>query len=323
MRVDHLFYQLNSDQVLDSVERALNRKELGRRATGSLLALNSLENRVYQIEFEDRVRFVAKFYRPGRWSKKQVLEEHQFLNRLVEAEIPAIAPIALDQTADGIFFAVFPSVGGRLLDELSDTHLRVLGRHLGRIHRIGSTITRSSRKRIDCDQFARVPLRNLKSQKVFETPSLEAHYTDIVEKIIQLGEPLLASARYFLVHGDCHLGNTLWQGESCFFLDFDDLCLAPAVQDVWMIVRGRDEMAIKDRETLLEAYEQFQDFDPTELRLIELLRALRIIHYSSWIADRWDDPSFPRAFPDFGNTKYWQEETSELYQCWESLAHPQ
>jgi Ser/Thr protein kinase RdoA (MazF antagonist) len=318
MKLENLFYQLSSDQVLNSVEKALKRTARGERATGSLLALNSLENRVYQMEFEDGARFVAKFYRPGRWNKKQLLEEHEFLQRLVRAEIPAIAPVAFDQTPEGIFFTVFPSVGGRLLDELSDTHLAVLGRHLGRIHQIGSTLTKTSRKTINVDQFARRPLQNIQSKNLFESASLEAQYTQVVERLIAIGESLLPEARYFLVHGDCHLGNTLWQGEKCFFLDFDDLCLAPAVQDIWMIVRGRDDQAVSDREKLLEAYEQFQDFDYSELRLIELLRALRIIHYSSWIADRWDDPSFPRAFPDFGSTKYWQEETAELYRCWET-----
>ncbi len=270
------------------------------------------------MEFEDGFRAVTKFYRPGRWNKEQLKEEHDFLNRLVAAEIPAIAPIATGETKDKILFAVFPSVGGRLLDELTDTHLQILGRYLGRIHRIGSTIRSTKRKRLDAQEFGREPLAKLKKAKVFETAGLESQYTAIAERVISEAEVRLQHAKYILVHGDCHLGNTLWRDQNCFFLDFDDLCLAPAVQDIWMIVRGRDHEAEKQRETLIKAYNEMHDFEPFELSLIEFLRALRIIHYSAWIAERWDDPSFPKAFPDFGSARYWQDETSELYRSLES-----
>jgi len=320
------FYSLSSDEVLNSVEKALGRTQHGQRATGSLLALNSLENRVYQMEFEDKFRVVTKFYRPGRWNRAQLEEEHDFLFRLQAAEVPAVAALKLKgfqngtvgETADGIFFTVFPSVGGRLLDELNTTHLEVLGRHLGRIHSVGSQFRNTTRKKIDVNTFGRIPLKRLIDMECFETPALQTQYQNICEQVFQKAEPQLSWCKYLRVHGDCHLGNTLWNGEQAFFLDFDDLCLAPAVQDVWMIIRGRDEEAVSQRETILKAYQQMFDFDPAELDVIESLRALRIIHYSGWIAERWEDPSFQRAFPDFMSARYWQDEISELYRSLES-----
>ena len=325
-KLNNQFYSLSSDEVLNSVEKALGRTQLGERATGSLLALNSLENRVYQMEFEDKFRVVTKFYRPGRWNRIQLQEEHDFLAKLQEAEVPAVAPLSLKgfnngtlgETADGIFFTVFPSVGGRLLDELTPTHLDVLGRHLARIHSVGANFRSSSRKRIDVNTFGRIPLQRLIDQECFETAALQSQYENICEQVFVRAEPLLSWCKYIRVHGDCHLGNTLWRDEQAFFLDFDDLCLAPAVQDIWMIIRGRDQEAVDQREAILKAYRQMYDFDPAELDLIESLRALRIIHYSGWIAERWEDPSFQRAFPDFMSARYWQDEISELYRALEA-----
>ncbi|MDB5037092.1 MAG: Stress response kinase, partial [Bacteriovoracaceae bacterium] len=314
------FYQLSTDHVLDAVEKALNRTESGRRATGSVLALNSLENRVYQIEFEDGVKVVTKFYRPNRWNLSQLEEEHLFLKKLLAAEVPVVAPLSLPNakgstiatSSEGIHFAVFPMVKGRLLDELTPTHLQILGRYVGRIHRIGATFQKTLRHRLDVETFGWNALDYLLESNFFETDAVAEQYEDTVVGLLNRIEPMFTGKKYILVHGDCHLGNTLWNGEQPFFLDFDDLCMAPAVQDIWMIVRGRDLSADKDREILISSYEQMNEFDPQELSLIEPLRALRIIHYSSWIAKRWDDPSFPRAFPDFGTTRYWHEEISEL-----------
>lgn len=324
------FYQLSTDHVLDSVEKALGRTERDIRATGSILALNSLENRVYQIDFEDGFKAVAKFYRPDRWSYQQIEEEHTFLNRLLEVEIPVVAPLKMpgrnnatvDTSSLNIHFAVFPLVKGRLLDELTSTHLQTLGRYLARIHRVGALSKKTLRPRLDVENYGRKPLEYLLASSFFETDAVRQQYRHSVEKLLQHIEPLFSGIKYIQVHGDCHLGNTLWQNESPFFLDFDDLCMAPAVQDIWMIVRGRDSQSNKDRETLISAYEQMNEFNRKELGLIEALRGLRIVHYSAWIAKRWDDPAFSLAFPSFGKSSYWQEEMSELQKILDTMVQP-
>lgn len=321
------FYKLSTDQIISSVESALGRTQSGRRATGFILALNSLENRVYQMDFEDGFKVVTKFYRPGRWNLDQLLEEHNFLEALSNAEIPVVKPILLPKeknqslgaSPDGIFFAVFPSVGGRLVDEPSRTHLEILGRYLGRIHRVGALFKKSSRPRLDPENFGWKALDKLLKSPHFETDSIREQYKHLATRLLRIIDPMMKSVRYQLVHGDCHLGNTLWQDHKAFFLDFDDCRFAPAVQDIWMIVRGRDEQAKQDREILISSYEQMNEFDRTELHLIEALRALRVIHYSAWISDRWEDPSFPLAFPHFGRSNYWQEEMSELQKIYEAL----
>jgi Ser/Thr protein kinase RdoA (MazF antagonist) len=321
------FYRLSTDHVLDSVEKALLRHEPGRRATGSILALNSLENRVYQIEFEDGVKVVTKFYRPGRWSFDQLIEEHRFLKKLQSAEVPVIVPLELPglgmqtlaKSSEEIHFAVFPYFRGRLLDELQPVHLQTLGRYVGRIHRIGAGMQNSVRQKLTVQTFGWEPLGFLFESDFFPSDAVAEQYEEIVARILNSIEFMFEGVPTNLVHGDCHLGNTLWQEDAPVFLDFDDACLAPAVQDVWMIVRGRDLQAQKDREILLASYEQMNEFNSTELSLIEPLRALRIIHYSAWIAQRWGDPSFPNAFPDFGSTRYWHEEISELHKIYESL----
>lgn len=320
------FFELTNDQVLDALEKALGRESRGVRATGYIMPLNSLENRVYLVDFEDGLKVVAKFYRPHRWSQEQILEEHLFLKSLQENEIPVVAPITLgnatqtlEQTKSGIYFAIFPFVRGRLRDELNDTQLRVLGRYVARIHRIGRSLPIRHRHRIDVATFGEASLHQLVTRKFFETPSVQQQYESIVQQLLNYSKPLLAPQTYILCHGDCHLGNTLWNEDQAFFLDFDDMCFAPAVQDVWMIVRGRDQEAIDQREILIEAYEQMNDFPREQLPCIEALRALRVIHYSAWISQRWEDPAFKRAFPDFGSSRYWQDEISDLYRSLEIL----
>lgn len=320
------FHSLSTDQILDCVEKALGRTERGKRATGSIFALNSLENRVHRIEFEDSFCVVSKFYRPGRWNFEQIQEEHDFLDRLHDMEIPVVPPLSLigdneptiGTSPDGIFFTVFPFVRGRLTDELDNEKLEVLGRYLGRIHRVGSNILESSRPALNVQEFGLKPLEELSKSNFFETEALKQNYQNTVKRVLDHIAPRFQNVPLLFAHGDCHLGNTLWNDQQAFFLDFDDARLAPAVQDIWMVVRGRDEQAQKDRESLLNAYRQMNDFNDDELALIEPLRALRIIHHSAWIAKRWDDPSFKTAFPDFGKTNYWQEEMAELYQVLEN-----
>ncbi|MBI3557734.1 MAG: serine/threonine protein kinase [Deltaproteobacteria bacterium] len=311
------FFTLTPERILGAVERALGSDKTGVRATGRCLALNSMENRVYELEMDDESRVVTKFYRPGRWTREMILEEHGFLAELIEAEIPAVAPLPLTNSStlaeseDGIFFAVFPKVRGRIVQELDDARLQQVGRLLARLHNIGASRAARHRLALTPATYGRKSLEFLDASGMIDH-QLRARYRNVVEAILTAIEPQFANVPSFRVHGDCHLGNVLWQENAAFFLDFDDMVMAPAVQDVWLIVRGRDEEAQRQREVLIRSYESMREFDRSALRLIEPLRALRIMHYSAWIARRWEDPTFKNAFPDFGSYKYWFEELAEL-----------
>jgi Ser/Thr protein kinase RdoA (MazF antagonist) len=305
------FFTLTPDAMLGAVEAAL-----GVRATGRTFTLNSMENRVYDIELEDERRVVVKFYRPGRWSREAILDEHGFLAELVEAEIPAVPPLklvggeTLATSSEGIFFAAFEKVRGRSLQELNDVELQQAGRLLARIHNVGARAPATHRNRL-------TPQWGLDSLAILEETGaidiqVQSRYRRAVEAIVRKIEPLFENAAVHRVHGDCHLGNLLWQSERPFFLDFDDMATAPAVQDVWMVVRGRDADAERMRDVMLTAYESMRAFDRSTLRLVEPLRALRMIHFSAWIARRWADPIFKRTFPEFVTYPYWAEEVDAL-----------
>ncbi|MCM2323692.1 MAG: serine/threonine protein kinase [Oligoflexia bacterium] len=314
------FFELTPDRVLDAVEAA------GYPCTGRCNALNSFENRVYEVELDDpRVRRIVKFYRPGRWSREQILEEHRFLLDLQEAEIPAIAPLpfpdgdTLRLSGLNIWYALFPKVGGRAPDELSDEQLVRVGRLLGRIHNVGAAREAPHRLRITPATYG---LENLKwlLSGTWIPLELSTRYRQAVERICELAEPLFAAALVHRIHGDCHLGNLLWNQDGPFFLDFDDMLRGPAVQDFWLLTPGRDEETFRQRELLIGGYEEMRAFDRGTLRLIEALRALRIVHYSAWVARRWNDPAFPAAFPEFGSHRYWADEIVELNDLVEQLA---
>lgn len=322
MKPGQNFYDLTPDVVLDSVEWALDLENLNNRATGRTLALNSIENRVYEIYLEDGSSVVSKFYRPGRWTAEQIREEHDFSQDLESSEMPIAAPLklknfylseTLGKTSDGIFFAVFPKKPGKSVDELSGEDLKVLGRFLARMHNIGARRTKRGFKRIvlSAKTHAVAPLEFLKKNNFITGPSLD-RYFQIVESIVRIGEPKLSSLDYLQIHGDCHWGNILWVQGNPLFVDFDDTLLGPAVQDLWMIVGGREERDEKLRADLLEGYREFREFNEQEWECTEYLRALRIVHYSYWIARRWEDPAFPRMFPDFAGERWWQEEISAL-----------
>lgn len=313
------FYSLGPEAMLDAVESALG---AGTRATGRCLALNSLENRVCDIELEaaaddDPGHVVAKFYRPGRWSREAILEEHRFLAELVAAEVPAVAPLPLQNgstlagTSDGILFAVFPKIRGRSLQELSDAQLQQVGRFLGRIHNVGAAAPASHRLQLTAETYGTQALAYLVSSGTIDI-QVQSRYERAATAIIKTVAPMLAAVPAHRLHGDCHLANLLWVGEGALFLDFDDMLTGPAVQDIWMVVRGRDAEANRQRSVMLDGYEQLRRFDRTTLRLVEPLRALRMLHFAAWIARRWADPTFQRMFPDFPTYRYWADETSAL-----------
>ena len=308
--MNEYFFLLTPERVLEAVEEA------GYSPSGHCLALNSLENRVYDIRLEDGKHVVAKFYRPGRWSAEQILEEHRFLFELRDEEIPVCAPVPFPdgQTLhqiEGINFAVWPRTGGRAPDEPSDDELGILGRLLARIHNVGAARPSAHRLRLTAETYALRPLAYLEENDMLP-PHCAARYRAVVEETARVYETLAADVPVHRIHGDCHLGNLLNGNEGWHFLDFDDHLTGPAVQDVWMLMTARDEEGLRQRETFLEAYRQFRDFDPSWLRLIEPLRALRYIHYAAWIARRRDDPAFPAAFPHYGTDEYWEKETSDL-----------
>lgn len=316
------FFSLTPDALLDAVEAALGH---GARATGRCFTLNSLENRVYDLELEEDRRVVAKFYRPGRWSRAAILQEHTLLAELVEAEVPVVAPLPLADGStlmalpSGILFAIFPRVVGRCLQELDDLQLLQIGRLLGRLHNVAAAGTADERPILSPRTYGEPALAGLLASG-FVDEQVKASYEQTARALLQAAEPLWNGVALHRLHGDCHLGNLLWQDSRPFFLDFDDLVSGPAVQDVWMVVRGRDEEAVRQRDLLLTGYEQMRAFDRRTLRLIEPLRGLRLIHYAAWVAKRFADPIFPRTFPHFPSYQHWADELQALR---ETLAYIQ
>jgi Ser/Thr protein kinase RdoA (MazF antagonist) len=308
----HPYERLDPDKVLDALD------SVALHGDGRLLALNSYENRVYQVGREEGPPVVVKFYRPGRWSAAQILEEHAFVAELAEREVPVVPALVLDGKTlhefDGFLFAAFPSRGGRA-PELSDPKtLEWMGRFIGRIHALGAVEPYRTRPAIDPDTFGRQP-RNYLLENDFLPPDLVAAYTSVVDQALagvarcyeRAGEVALLR-----LHGDCHSGNVLWTGDGPHFVDFDDSRMGPAVQDLWMLLSGERGDMVRQMGDILAGYEDFCDFDPRELYLVEALRTLRLIHYSAWLASRWADPAFPAAFPWFNTQRYWQDRVLEL-----------
>jgi Ser/Thr protein kinase RdoA (MazF antagonist) len=307
--LDESFFRLSPDRVLQAVEAA------GLRPTGHCTALNALENRVFDLRLEDGSHVVAKFYRPGRWSREAILDEHRMLFALREAEIPVCAPLVFPDgetlhEVEGIFHAVWPRTGGRSPDELSDAEVAVLGRLLARIHNVGAALEMPHRPTLD-EGFPLAAL-SLLEEGEFLPPSCADAYRDATLDLVEIYRDLSQGVALHPIHGDCHAGNLLRGPAGWFFLDFDDMVKGPAVQDVWMLLPGRDAVAARQRSLLVDAYREFRDFDERSLRLVEPLRGFRFVWYAGWIAKRWSDPAFPDAFPHFGTEQYWANETRDL-----------
>lgn len=312
------FSALTPDCILDALEG------VGLVPDGRLLALNSYENRVYQVGMEDGPPRVVKFYRPARWSDAAIAEEHAFVAELAAREIPVAAPLALGGRtllrSGALRFAVFPRLSGRA-PELSDpATLQWLGRFIGRIHAVGATRPFRARPALDIASFGEEPRDWLLAHGFIPPDLIEAWRSaanlalDGVRRAFDRAGPF----RRLRLHGDCHLGNVLWLpdfgngGGGPQFVDFDDARSGPAVQDLWMLLSGaRHEMSAQLAD-VLAGYEDFCDFSPRELHLVEALRTLRLLHYSAWLARRWDDPAFPAAFPWFNTQRYWQDRILEL-----------
>ncbi len=310
---DHPYATLTPDIVLHALESR------GWRCDGTLLALNSFENRVYQVGLEEAPAVVAKFYRPGRWSDAALLEEHAFTRELSAHEIPVVAPLDDAQgqtlhTFQDFRFAVFPRRGGRAPELDRPDVLQWMGRFLGRIHAVGRSRPFHERPTLDVASFGEAS-RDFLLDHDFIPPDLLAAWQSVVTQALEGVRRCHARAgevTLIRLHGDCHAGNVLWTDDGPHFVDFDDARMGPAMQDLWMLLAGeRHEMA-NQLIRVLSGYEDFCEFDVRELHLLEALRTLRLLHYSAWLARRWADPAFPAAFPWFNTQHYWQERILEL-----------
>lgn len=305
------FSRLDPETLLAAVETT------GMRPDGRLLALNSYENRVYQIGLDDDEMCVAKFYRPERWSDAAIGEEHEFVTRLAARELPVVAPLNIAGTTlhhhEGLRFALFPLIGGRAPELDAPGTLIRMGRFLARIHAIGALEAYEARPALDVNTFGTEPRQWLLENDIIPGDLLPA-WESVTHQALEGVRQCYARAgdvALIRLHGDCHAGNIMWNEAAPIpgphFVDFDDSRSGPAIQDLWMLLSGsRDEMALQLRE-VLAGYDEFYDFDARELHLIEALRTLRLIHYAGWLARRWEDPAFPAAFPWFGTQHYWQE----------------
>lgn len=301
------FSGLTPEIVLDALA------SIGLYSDGRLLALNSYENRVYQVGMEEGAPIIVKFYRPKRWTDAQILEEHTFTRELVAEEIPVVPALSVkeDQTLyhfNGYRFSVFERHGGRAPELDNAETLEWLGRFIGRIHAVGRAHTYQVRPALNKKTFGEDSMHFLLDHD-FIPSDLVASYHSTAEQVL-LGinrcEARAGELNLLRLHGDCHVGNVLWTDAGPHFVDFDDSRMGPAVQDLWMLLSGDRQDMVRQLADILAGYEDFCEFDPRELYVIESLRSLRLMHYAAWLAKRWDDPAFPAAFPWFNTQQFWQ-----------------
>lgn len=302
------FSELTPDLILDAIEST------GIVVDSGLLALNSYENRVYQFKDVENKRYVVKFYRPQRWSDQQIQEEHDFTLELLAHEVPIAAPIALQgktlHTWQQYRFTLFPSVGGRQFEVDNLEQLEWMGRFIGRIHAVAVSKPFVFRPSIEPLAYLDQPLSQLSESQIVPAQLHDAFFT-ILKQVIEATKSQLFNVDNIRLHGDCHPGNILWR-DGPTFVDMDDCRSGPAIQDLWMMLSGDRANQLLQLDVLLEAYEEFCEFDPQQLKLIEPLRAMRLVHYMAWLDKRWSDPAFPAAFPWFGEAKYWEQQILSL-----------
>lgn len=326
-----VFADLTPEAVLNALASA------GLNPDGRLMALNSYENRVFQVGLDDERLVVAKFYRPGRWTDAQILEEHAFAEQLREADIPVVAPLTLhthagpttlahwtspdsvdhgNATPSHYRFSISPRKGGRA-PELDDPDtLRWLGRLMARMHAVGRQAPFTHRLTLSTQTWGRASRQFIAEHGLLPQPQDQA-WLAATDQALDLVDACLArvpDVRTGRIHGDCHIGNMLWTPDGPHFVDLDDACNGPAVQDLWMLLGGLRQDRQAALHALMDGYETLEDFDWREWPLMEALRTLRLIHHSAWLAKRWHDPAFPAAFPWFGSAMYWQQQTDQLRQ---------
>ncbi|CAN5437186.1 serine/threonine protein kinase [soil metagenome] len=314
------YQNLFPELILASIE------SLGLRCSGSMLALNSYENRVYQIGIEDAAPMIAKFYRPGRWSDATILEEHQFALELMEHEIPVVAPwVAANKETlhhyQGHRFTLFPRWSGRALELDSFEQLQWMGRFIGRLHAVGACRSFQHRSKLTVQTHGYDTYRFLIDEN-FIPSELKQEYCRTVEAVLQKVEQCFEAAgslTYIRLHGDMHASNVLWNNAGPHIVDLDDCMMGPAIQDIWMLLTGGERQVEAEIECILRGYREFHDFNYCEVSLIESLRSLRMLYYSAWLARRWEDPAFPLNFPWFNTRPYWQEQLQNMQEQLEIL----
>ena len=313
------FQSLTPSFIMDAVESQ------GYVCDCRTLALNSYENRVYQVGIEEGQPLIAKFYRPGRWTDAQIGEEHQFCFELREHELPVVAPLC-NEAGESLFhyggfrFALYARQGGHAPEFDDLDNLLIMGRLLGRLHRIGAIRPFVHRPHLDGQSFGRDSVALISEH--FIPAEYKANYDALTTDLLQGVDEVTAAvtARAIRVHGDCHAGNILWRQDAPHLVDLDDARMAPAVQDIWMMLSGDRSRQQVQLAEILDGYQEFYDFHPAELRLIEALRSLRILHFTAWLARRWDDPTFPRHFSWFNTPRYWGEHILQLREQIAALA---
>ena len=308
------FARLSPDEVLAAAER------LGIECDGRLFALNSYENRVYQIGSASHGTLVLKFYRPGRWSDAQILEEHAFTEERAAAALPVAAPQRFEDATlhrhEGLRYAVFPRLAARAVEIDAQDSLQLIGRTLGRMHAIGAKAPFRHRVTLSSERLGWQARDALLSSPLLEQTMADKYAeasAALLEAVDEAIERIGPVGRIRL-HGDCHLGNILWREQGPVFVDLDDCMMGPRIQDLWMFLSGTPDEREGQWNELASGYRQFHTIDEWERDLVEPLRALRMVHHAAWIAARWEDPAFPRAFPWFTSPRFWQEHLSDLWQ---------
>ncbi len=332
----HGYADLTPSEVLDALDA------VGFRGDGRILQLNSYENRVFQVMLEGGDAVVAKFYRRARWSDAQIVEEHSFALELAEAEVPVVAPcllhdatagvrllptpgpatLALRASADGEHrYSISPRQAGRAPELEDDAVLVRLGGFIGRLHAVGARRAFAHRRTLDAPCDAREAIALLDTGEFVSDNQRQAWSAASSTALACIDEAFSGRAPPSIrLHGDCHPGNLLWRDSGAHVVDLDDACMGPAVQDLWMLLSGEPEAQARQLRLLLRGYAPFMDFDRTQLRMIEPLRLLRMIRHNAWVAQRWNDPAFPRAFPDFGSSGYWGQQALQLQEQLRAVA---
>lgn len=299
------FSSLSPDLILDGIE------SLGLIVESGLLPLNSYENRVYQFHDDKHVKYVTKFYRPQRWSKTQIQEEHDFALELEEHELPIVAPLVINGDSlfehQGYYFALYPCRGGRIFEVDNLDQLEWMGRFVGRIHAVSAQQSFQHRPTISSQEFC-YDAAQIIQHSGYVPDNLELPFYTILEQVIALASEQYQPQSSIRLHGDCHAGNILWTDDGPHFVDLDDCRSGPAIQDLWMMLSGDRSQQILQLDTLLSGYEEFHEFETNQFALIEPLRTMRLVNYIAWLCKRWQDPAFPHNFPWFSSQKYWEEQ---------------
>lgn len=313
------FQALSPEFILDCL------LSIGIRVDSGLIALNSYENRVYQFMDEDRIRYVAKFYRPHRWSREQILEEHQFTQALFDAKIPVVTPVIINNNTlheyQGYLFSLFPSIGGRQYESDNIEQMESVALLLGRMHQIGAQKNFIYRPTIGLEEYLYQPQEVLLSCDFIPKNIHSALRTNLTQLIKAVEQHWHNDWQCIRLHGDCHIGNILWRDQA-ILVDFDDARNGPAIQDLWMLLNGNRQEQRLQLDALIEMYQEFNDFDSQQIKLIEPLKAMRMVHYLAWIITRRQDPAFTAAFPWITDVDFWYQQLKEFEQQTKAIYSP-